>query len=232
MSRGYFVTGTDTGVGKTLVTAALGLALLEQGRRVAVMKPVETGCSRRNGLSVPGDAAYLKRMLKRNDALDTICPVRLGPAIAPLSAARLQGEAITLRRLMTPFRTLRASSELLLVEGVGGVSVPLNRRMLLSDLATRFNLPLIVVARTALGTVNHTLLTLEHARIRNVPVAGLVFNRISKGRFRRAEKAGMDEIRFLSGVPVLGTLPHLAKKDHQTLCREGLKLLQNLDVAG
>lgn len=190
---GYFVTGTDTGVGKTFVTAALAAALRARGRDVAVFKPVQSGAA----VDDPSGDAVL---------LGADCVYAFSASLAPLVAARAEGRTIELEPILARARELAREHELLLVEGAGGLLVPLAEGLDLADLALALGLPLVVVARAALGTVNHTLLTIEAARARGLEIAGVVLN--GKSDESTADNAALIEAG--SGVRVLAHIPRLA----------------------
>jgi dethiobiotin synthetase len=161
--RGFFVTGTDTGVGKTVVTRGLALALRADGRTVGILKPVQSGA---RADDPAGDAAVL----------GATCVYAFEAPLAPLVAARLEGATVELEPLVRAAERLAAANDLLLVEGAGGLLVPLAPGLLVADVARAFALPLVVVGRAGLGTVNHVLLTLEAARARGLEVAAVVLN--------------------------------------------------------
>jgi len=210
---GLFVTGTDTEVGKTAVTAALAYAFRRRGLSVGVMKPVATGCARRGsgrggGRLVSEDARLLQRAAGSNDSIDLVCPYRFEPASAPLTALR-KGQEISLGRIEECFRILAARHDVMLVEGIGGLLVPLDGRNTVADLARRLSLPVLVVARTGLGTINHTLLTIEHARSAGLELLGVVFNRRG-GKPSLAERTNPQVVRKLGRVSVLGVVPRFS----------------------
>jgi dethiobiotin synthetase len=190
---GYFVIATDTGVGKTFVTAALAAALRARYRDVAVFKPVQSGAEADDP---SGDAALL----------GADCVYAFAAPLAPLVAARAEGRTIELEPILARARELAREHEVLLVEGAGGFLVPLAEDLDLADLAVAFGLPLVIVARAGLGTVNHTLLTIEAARSRGLEIAGIVLN--GKSDESTAENAALIEAG--SGVRVLAQIPWLA----------------------
>jgi dethiobiotin synthetase len=165
--NGLFVTGTDTGVGKTVVTAALALALRAQGLDVGVVKAVQSG---------DGDAAALKELAQLEEEPDEIAPFRFEAAVAPLLAARLEGRTLELEEVRSRVAELAARHELVLVEGAGGLLVPVGSDWTILDLAAALALPVLVVARPGLGTVNHSLLTVDAARRAGLEVAAVVLN--------------------------------------------------------
>jgi dethiobiotin synthetase len=157
---GYFVTGTGTEVGKTVVAAAVAATAARGGRRVAVFKPAVTG------LDEPGESDHelLRRAARSSQADDEIAPYRFGPAVSPHLAAEMAGESIDPKRLVAAARHAGAEAEMLVCEGVGGFLVPLTLGYLVRDLVRELALPVIVAANPGLGTINHTLLTIEAVR--------------------------------------------------------------------
>jgi dethiobiotin synthetase len=202
--RGLFVTGTDTGVGKTEVACALLGGARAAGLDVGAMKPAQSGL-------VPGepsDAERLREAAGGTDPMDLVCPYQFGPPLAPGVAARLGGVEISLARLLEAARALAARHAALLVEGAGGLLVPLTPAGTYADLAVALGLPVLVVARAGLGTVNHTALTLEALRARGLAVAGVVLNRTVPDDDASVPHNAA-EIERLTGARVLATLPYL-----------------------
>jgi len=207
LKRGLFITGTDTGVGKTIVTAALARVLREGGRDVGVMKPVATGCvHRREGL-VSEDAEFLAHAADAPEPLEEINPVRLAEPLAPTVAAARANIELDFAPVWAAWRRLRDAHEVLLVEGIGGILCPVTRKMFVADMAVRFALPVLIVARPNLGTINHTALTVEAVRSRGLEVAGIVINRYNRDTEDVAEMTAPDEIQRATGVAVLGLVP-------------------------
>jgi dethiobiotin synthetase len=197
-SRGFFITGTDTGVGKTFVACALARAFRAEGLKVGVFKPAESGGS--------GDARRLMRAAGSRDPLDLVCPYRFKAALAPMVAAQFEERRISLKTLRSAFASLRRGRDGVLVEGAGGLLVPYAEGLDAASLAKALGLPLLVVARPGLGTINHTLLTLEAARRRGLTVLGVMINGL-KGRGGQAESSNPAVIAKLGRVPVFGPLP-------------------------
>jgi dethiobiotin synthetase len=206
--RSIFVTGTDTEVGKTVVAGVLAVVLKRRGLDVGVMKPVASGGVRRGKTLVSEDAIFLKRAADCDDPLDLINPICLEPPLSPHVAARVSGVTIDWARIDEAYETLSTRHEMLVVEGAGGLLVPLTDDFLVADLARKWDLPLVVASRIGLGTINHTLLTVEAARHRGLTVAGIIFNGYDESRAGTAERTNPDEIARLAGVPILGILPH------------------------
>jgi len=186
---------------------------------VGVMKPVATGCKMGARINpgtprqlVSEDARLLMRAAGCDDPIELVCPYRFEPPVAPWVAQGLSPKGtvpISLDRIERAFRLLAQKHDLILVEGIGGLLVPLNSRHTVADLARRLNLPLLVVGRAGLGTINHTLLTLESARAQGLEVAGVILNGRS-GRPTPAERTNPAVIRKLGGVPLFGVVPRLS----------------------
>ena len=196
MLRGLFVTGTDTGVGKTLVSAAL-MHRCRSAMPVRYWKPIQTGIEQdddREMVRVLGSCAEDELFLEG---------VRLPRPVSPHLAARLSGEQISLERL-TAMAETKDDGRLWIVEGAGGVLVPINDGDLMIDLMARLGLPAVVVARTSLGTINHTLLTLSALRASSIPVAGVVM-------VGARDDENQSAIAVYGRVPVLGRIPPLER---------------------
>ena len=201
--RGFFVTGTDTGVGKTMVSVALLRLAHRRGLTPIPFKPAETGCDPH---PADGRALWLAARPPVAEADVVLYALRL-PA-APAQAAAAEGAHIDLERIADRAGALAAKGDLLIVEGAGGLLVPYAVDVTCADIAARLKLPLLVVARTALGTVNHTALTLREAARASLEVAGVILNQTTQTEGRHeAGNAGL--IAQLTGQRPLGTLPWL-----------------------
>ena len=213
--RGLFITGTDTGVGKTVVACALAAWARRQGADVGVMKPIATGGRlRSNGGSrrwVSDDAIRLVRAAEVEDPWSLVNPVCFREPLAPWTAARRAGRSIDLREIVRAFQVLSARHDLVVVEGIGGLLVPLTPRASVADLAQQLGLPLIIVARPGLGTLNHTLLSLAYARAHGLCIEGVVINHAQRHPHDRmarlAERTNPGVLRHVGQIPVLGELP-------------------------
>ncbi len=202
------VTGTDTGVGKTLVGAALAAALAKR-LAVGVLKPAETGCRRGgDGSLVPEDATRLRIASGCGADLETICPFRYEEPLAPWIAAERSGQAISIERLRECFDRLTSTAEIVLVEGAGGLLVPLRRDYGFADLAADLGLRLLLVVGTRLGAINQTLLTLECAKRRGLVVAGYVLNQLTPDE-DLAQQTNAVALELLTDVPCLARIPYL-----------------------
>lgn len=200
--NGWFVTGTDTGVGKTVIAGALARLARNAGKRVGVFKPVATGCRRdpRLGL-VCADAEFLAHCADARENLETINPVRYRGELAPVVAAERQRRPIDWPAIRRSWEQIR-QADWVVVEGAGGLLVPIDREHSMADLAKELNLPLVIVARPGLGTVNHTLLTIEVARGRGLPIAAVVINRYRPDSATLAEETNPEVIGRLARMPI------------------------------
>jgi dethiobiotin synthetase len=204
---GVLVTGTDTGVGKTYVACLLARALRRRGARVAVLKPVETGVA-----SAPEDAVCLRAAAADPAPLDDVCPYRLRAPLAPAVAARAEGVVIDVGAILALATRRAAGADVLLVEGAGGLLVPLADRTTYLDLATRLRLPLLIVAANRLGTVNHCALTARVAAAAGAVVRGFVLSAPAAVTDESAA-TNAETIADLTGLPCLAVLAHGANDD-------------------
>lgn len=174
--RGIFITGTDTGVGKTYITTQLAHALTQQGIRVIPRKPVESGCTRQGNVLIPADALALKNAASYPGTLQQVCPYPFEPAISPARAAQLAGKTIHINDLKAACFKDVNENDFLLVEGAGGFYSPLCSDGLNADLAHSLGLPIILVAEDRVGCINHCLLTLAAAQQRGLAIKAIVLN--------------------------------------------------------
>jgi dethiobiotin synthetase len=206
--KGIFITGTDTGVGKTVVASALTRLLHVNGVNVGVMKPVTSGCKEENGHLVSEDAALLAWSAGVAGADPDMAPYKFRLPIAPSEAAKREGARIDFRLIADSFARLSSRYDFIIVEGAGGLMVPLSGELLLADLVRHLSLPLLVVARPDLGTINHTLLTCFAARQLGIAVKGVIINNYPE-KPGIAEESAPNLIASLAGAPLLGILPHM-----------------------
>ncbi len=203
---GIFIAGTDTGVGKTIVTATLATAFKTHGINAGVMKPITTGeTESRAGWSDPD---WLVSVTGMTDPPALVAPYRFPTPAAPLVAAARAGHLIDPTRILDAFQSLATRHDCVVVEGIGGVLVPLTTDLLVVDLVKRLDLPVLVVARASLGSINHTLLTLECLRSRGVPILGLLFNNPARPQSVPDESETVQTILRVSGLRSFGELPY------------------------
>jgi dethiobiotin synthetase len=200
--NGLFITGTDTGVGKTVVAAAC-MHRFRGSSALQYWKPVQTG------IELDDDTATVRRLGLCEEAEIDGSGIRLPRPVSPHLAARLAGERIELDLLVSAFRTA-PDGRSRLIEGAGGTLVPLNDTQTMADLIAELGLPVLVVARSALGTINHTLLTLEALRNRSLPVAGVVMTGAPDAENRRA-------IEYYGNITVVAVMPRLSPLTPETL---------------
>jgi dethiobiotin synthetase len=198
--RGLFVTGTGTEVGKTVVAAAVCAALAERGERVAAFKPVVTGLDEEPG-DWPRDHELLAQVASAGQSPAQVTPLTFGPAVSPHYAAERVSRTIEPLELAAKARAVAEGADALICEGVGGLLVPLTLGYLVRDLALDLDLPLLVVARPGLGTINHTLLTLEAARAAGLEVAAVVITPWPEEP-SGMERSNRETIESLGAVPV------------------------------
>jgi dethiobiotin synthetase len=201
------VTGTDTGVGKTLVAGAIGAWFRRRAFRVSVLKPCATGCiHRREGL-VSEDAEFLAHCANARFPLDVICPQCYAEPLAPAVAAERAHKPLDWEAIDRSITAMSAESDVMIVEGVGGLMVPMDAKHTFRDVAVWMNVPTVVVARPGLGTINHTLLTINSLREANIPIAGVVINRYPPDSASIAEETNPRAIEKWGKVPVLCLVP-------------------------
>jgi len=230
--KGFFVTGTDTGVGKTEVAAHLARRFSEKGLRVGVMKPVATGVEK-----VCRDAEILRKRSFTKDAMHYINPVSLKLPLAPLVAERIEKKKIDMRLIWNRFKRLSANSDVLIVEGIGGAMVPICRRgktvFYVLDMILKMRLPVIIVARPNLGTINHTLMTVRALRSKGIKIAGIIFNHASRIKKDLSIKTNPAVIEDLSGAKVLGVMYYSKDRDKRRMTwSRAAKYLIDRDLLG
>jgi dethiobiotin synthetase len=205
MAVGLFITGNDTGVGKTYVGALIAHELTKAGQRVGVYKPVATGCRDKAGQLVSDDALALWEAAGRPGELERVCPQRFAAPLAPHLAARTEGKPIDAGLLRSGLDYWRERSEIVIVEGVGGLMSPVGEEEYVADLAAEFGYPLVVVARNALGVINQTLQTLiVAATFRDgQPIAGIVLNRTDSDGDDSSIDSNRDELARRAIPPVI-----------------------------
>ena len=205
MTQGIFITGTGTEIGKTVIAGGLAASLKQAGMNVGVMKPISTGDR--------ADAQFLKHAAQVDDELSSINPIYLRHPLAPSVAARMEGRDIDVSCVETAFAELQQKYDFVIVEGVGGIAVPIQDDFLVVHLIKRLQLPILIVAQVGLGTLNHTLLTVAYARQFELQIAGIVLNGLCAETAGLAEATNPVEIENLTGVPVIGVVPYEKQLD-------------------
>ncbi|MZQ84755.1 dethiobiotin synthase [Paenibacillus sp. 5J-6] len=203
-----FITGTDTGVGKTMVTAAIAAALRADGCQAGVWKPVQSGARLGSGET---DAERLLQLTGINERPDAVAPYTFEAPLAPMLAARYAGVTLTVQGLIAAGTPLIERYDALLIEGAGGVAVPLNDDALMADLIAALRIPALIVARSGLGTINHTLLTAAFLCHYGIPIVGVILNDGDDTGIAHDPSVATNAelIEQYSGLPVLGRFPFL-----------------------
>lgn len=205
--KGIFITGTDTGSGKTIITGCLARYLLDKNYNVITQKWIQTGCAAGQSFDIK---LHLKIMGKDKNYvknyLSYVCPYTFKAASSPHLACRLQHRKISINKIIDSFKLLSGRFDFVLVEGIGGALVPVDKNRLVIDIAGQLNLPVLVVAQNKLGAINHTLLTIEALKARKINILGLVFNNY-KNQNREILIDNVRIIEALTGEKCFGTLP-------------------------
>lgn len=231
VSKAIFVTGTDTGVGKTVIAAGVAACLRARGMNVGVMKPVETGCRLENGCLIPQDALFLKEAAACDDDLDSVVPYVFAMPLAPALAAEKEGRRISVSRIKGIYQALCLRHDIIVLEGAGGLMVPITARYFYADLAAELKLPTILVAGARLGTINHSLLSLYCAERREISVMGVVMNHASPdGGIPETTNAAA--LKRWAGVPFLGEFPFLSRVNRDSVLDAAQKSLDMERILG
>lgn len=201
--KGVFITGTDTGVGKTVISAALACGLRRKNIDVGVMKPIACGGVKVGSHFVSEDALALREIAGVNDPIKFINPVCFKNPVAPYPASLLENKKVDLKKVYLSHKKLADKHDFLIVEGIGGVLVPIKKNYFVIDLIKKLNLPVIIVCRPNIGTINHTLLTVNALQARGIEILCLVFNKTSLSAKDESEKSNLDVINKLTGIPVV-----------------------------
>ncbi|MBU7314704.1 dethiobiotin synthase [Paenibacillus oleatilyticus] len=226
--RGIFVTGTDTGVGKTVITAAIAAALRSEGQNVGVWKPVQSGGLLGKGIT---DAERLLRGTDISDHPEQVAPFTFAAPLAPALAAVHAGVNLTMAGLLAAGEPLAERYDALLIEGAGGAAVPLTSDALVADLIAELGVPALIVARCGLGTVNHTLLTAAVLRQRGIPVAGVVMNEVDHAISRNDPSTAWNAelIERYGSLRVLGRFPWVSGEATMERLVQAVK--QHIDIS-
>jgi len=214
--KNIFITGTDTGVGKTVATAALVSILRGNGVCAVPMKPVQTGCSCIDGTWAVPDLAFVltaARIQATEEEQKSMCPYRFELPCSPHLAAENAQSVITLDKILASYRDLEKTNDMILVEGAGGILVPVDETKYMRDIMTMLDIPVILVSRTGLGTLNHTLLSINELKRVGLTVAGVIFCETEFTEDTYIVQDNKRTIARLGEVAVLGTLPFLPDID-------------------
>lgn len=217
VARGLFVTGTDTGVGKTLIACALLHGFAARGLRVVAMKPVAAGAVRRRGVWCHDDVVQLRAAANVDAPQAVVNPYCFSPAIAPHIAAQESGLKIRMAVIAKNYARLGRNADLVVVEGAGGLLVPLGGKLSAADIPARLGLPVVLVVGLRLGCLNHALLTVEALQARGLYLAGWIANRIDPAMAYAAEN--LQALRVQIKAPLLGTVRHAKNPQPASVAR-------------
>jgi dethiobiotin synthetase len=212
-AKGFFVTGTDTGVGKTLVSGGIAHILRNAGKRVGVFKPVASGCRRNFEGLINADAEFLQACSHCDFDLEVINPVRYLAPAAPIVCEEHEDRQVDFGAIETAYNRICAESDVMIVEGVGGLRVPISQGVDVIELAKAFDLPLIIVTRPDLGTINHTLLTIDAAKNAGLAIAGLVISGYNAETAGLAEETLPQVLSEWGQTPILTIVPFDEESD-------------------
>lgn len=215
--NGLFITGTDTGVGKTLIAGGIAAVLRQQGLKVGVFKPIASGC-RDEGMLISDDTEFLAMCADADYSLSVISPVTYKTPAAPITCIQLEGRDIDYEEIATAYTYLCDNTDVVIVEGIGGALVPIDAEHMVMDLAVEFNLPTVIVARPNLGTINHSLLTVNAVRDAGLPVAGLVISGYNAMDATIDEETAPEVIAEFGNTNILSIVPY----DDQSRVEDGL----------
>ena len=204
---GLFITGTDTGVGKTLIAGAIARILTETGINVGVFKPIATGCHRSWDGLTSYDTEFLADCANSELPVSTITPISYLTCAVPIISAAYDKSVINFDKIATAYKKICQDSDIVIVEGIGGVRVPLTIEFDLLDLAVEFDLPVVIVARLNPGTINHTLMTIDCVRAAKLKIAGIVINGYDGTKVEIAEDTAEQVIAQYGGVKILSVAP-------------------------
>ena len=208
-NKAIFITGTDTDVGKTVICAGLAAALKKRNIDVGVMKPVATGVNNRNSKFISSDVEFLIKASEVKDEISLINPYCIDLPLAPNIAFKLRKKNISVEKIKHCFEELKEKHSLLIVEGIGGLLVPIRDNYLVADLIRDLDISLIIVSRNGLGTINHTLLTIRQAQESGIDILGVIFNKLDRDKNDISKKTNPTIIKEIAEVDVFGELPYL-----------------------
>ena len=204
---GLFITGTDTAVGKTVIAGAIAKILTDKGLKVGVFKPIATGCHHTWEGLVSYDTEFLANCANSDLPLSTITPVGFVTAAAPIVSAAREGTPIDFNKIAAAYKNICENSDIVIVEGIGGVRVPLTLKFDLLDLAVEFDLPVVIVSHSNPGTINHTLMTIDCVHAAELKIAGIVINGYNATEAAVAENTAEQVITQCTGVNILSVVP-------------------------
>jgi dethiobiotin synthetase len=229
--KGLFITATDTGVGKTLIAGAIAKIISQKGKKVGVFKPVATGCKKTKQGLVNKDAQFLAHCVNNELDLDIINPIRFETPAAPFACEKAENKKVDLEKIAAAYKQICQKSDFVIVEGIGGIRVPITDGIDVLTMAKTFNLPVVAVARSKLGTINHTLLTIDTIRRAGLSLAGVIINGYDENTKDLAEKTNAEIIEKFGKVKNIAIVPfdNTTNMKKFIIGQKVLKALQNID---
>lgn len=210
----YFITGIDTDIGKTFITRGLALAFENEGKKAGVYKPLQSGAIKtENGFIAP-DLYAVEQLSK---TINTKCSYLLEGEVSPALAARLSGVHIDIEKIKQDFKSFSELNEITLVEGAGGILAPATDTMLCADLIKALNIPIIIVTVPFLGRLNHTLLTIHYAKSHNIPIKGIIINKVPDKTNDLASQNFIQELKMYTDEKILGIIKNINSEDKQNI---------------
>jgi len=196
LGKAFFVTAIDTEVGKTFITAGLGSIAQAKGLSVGISKPISCG-----GIE---DAVFYKKKLKLKDSIDSINPIKFKQPLSPYAAMKTEKKKIDMRKMQKSLKELAKDRDLVFVEGLGGALAPIKKNYYVADMIKDLRIPCIIIARAGLGTINHTLMTVNGLKKRKIKIAGIIMNGF--GGKEISQRSNAQVIEELSGIKVIGKI--------------------------
>ncbi|MDE1812198.1 MAG: dethiobiotin synthase [Thaumarchaeota archaeon] len=224
--KSYFITATDTGVGKTTITSTLAACLQKLGVNVGVMKPIATGIVQKTGFK-SADVSILCHAAKVHDSEDEVNPIFLPLPVSPYDASKALNLKFDKKIIFEQFKKLQNKHDVMLVEGIGGILTPLSRDYFVADLIKEMGLETIIITRPTLGTLNHTMMTVNTCRDRKILIAGIIVNNYDENG-GPAEKNAPSTIYEITGIPILGVLPFV--RDYENITTMIPHVEKNIDL--
>ncbi len=213
----YFITGVDTDIGKTFVTKGLALVSEYKGKITGVYKPLQSGAIKtEKGILAPD----LEEIKKASKTINTKCTYLFEGEVSPALAARLAGIKIDTDKIKTDFNEFKKKNDITFVEGAGGILAPAADNMLFADLIKLLNIPVIIVTVPFLGRLNHTLLTIHYAKTNNIPVKGIIINRMPVKTDNLATGNFIQELKIYTDIPVLGIIKEMNTNTKEEIIKE------------
>ncbi|HWY35794.1 MAG TPA: dethiobiotin synthase [Nitrosopumilaceae archaeon] len=224
--KAYFITGTDTGVGKTSITAGLAGSMHKIGIDVGVMKPIATGYPNKTGFK-SSDVAKLVEVTSIKDPENLINPVFLPLPTSPYDATKLLELSVDMSLIFVQFKKLLSMHDVLLVEGIGGIMTPIAKNFFVADMIKGMGIETIIVTRATIGTLNHTVMTCKMCKDYGIKIRGLVINNFDE-KGTPAEKNSPVSLYELTNIPILGTIPFIRDLNNTAKLIEHVE--KNIDV--